>query len=78
MDRIWIELERPKDEKHADQICAKANKVLEKLGVISRFNWSPRKAMYMFGDVSFTYLSDNGQWLNLDYISLSKEEQEQG
>ncbi len=70
MNKIWIELERPKDQAHAEQIAKLANNVLRKIGSVTReFFWDSRDCIWCIGgDMGYTTLSDNGEWFNLDYL----------
>jgi hypothetical protein len=70
MNRIWIELERPKDQTHADQIAKLANNVLRKIGDGTReFFWDSKDHIWCIGgDMGYVTLSDNGEWFNLDYL----------
>lgn len=70
MNRVWIELERPRNTKHAAVICERANNFLQRLtpGTGYKFWWSEEKCMYAYGHISFQYLRDNGEWLNLDFL----------
>ncbi len=76
MNRVWIELEKPRDDAHADEICRKANRMLDRLlppaepGVDrSRFFWLTRDKRYAIGSYYGYYtLSDWGDWFNLDYL----------
>lgn len=69
-NRVWIELERPTSKEDGDKQCELANNLLKRLhgpDTGLSFFWSEHKGMYAFGNVSFTYLSDRGTWLNLDH-----------
>jgi hypothetical protein len=70
MNRIWIELERPKDAAHAELIAKLANNVLRKIGIATRaFFWDEKDQIWCFGnDMGYTTLGDNGEWFNLDYL----------
>jgi hypothetical protein len=86
--KVWIELERPAgdDQTSRDADAARigrhANRMLQRLmpGTGLHFFWSDRKAMWAFGDQSFTYLSDSGTWLNLEHVGrdLEPDELERG
>jgi hypothetical protein len=70
MNKIWIELERPKDQAHAEQIAKLANNVLRKINSVTReFFWDSKDLIWCIGgDTGYTTLSDNGEWFNLDYL----------
>lgn len=70
-DRVWIEMDRPRDAAHADAICDKANRMLERLGVADthRFWYHDREAIYCLGgQAGYVTLSDRGHWFNLDFL----------
>lgn len=69
-NRVWIELDKPRDKAHADAVCVLANNFLQRImpGTELRFFYSERKSLYCFGQVSFSYLIDRGTWLNLDHV----------
>ena len=70
-DRVWIELERPRDAKHAALIAKKANSMLNRLGVTGgrEFFWDEHDRCWCFGgNMGYVTLSDNGTWFNLDYM----------
>lgn len=72
--RVWIELDKPVDDEHAEELCALANKMLSRLNESSEsqggFSWSPNEHRYMFshGGHTYKYLADNGEWFNLEYF----------
>lgn len=73
VNRVWIELEKPRDAVHAARICEKANRMLARLAddmpANSEFAWSEHRAMYMYGtSMGYKYLTDRGEWFNLDYV----------
>jgi hypothetical protein len=73
MNKIWIELERPRDEAHAQQIASLANNVLRKLNASNNgereFFWDARDRIWCLGgDMGYMTLSDNGEWFNLDWL----------
>lgn len=70
-NRIWIELDKPRDKAHADKQCELANAMLKKLGAkTSEFWWSERDHCYCYGDnMGYVTLSDRGHWLNLDFLA---------
>lgn len=68
-DRIWLELERPRDDAHAQLICEKANRMLTRLGVRDEFFWQAKRALYCFGGATgYVELPDRGHWLSLDHL----------
>lgn len=73
-NRVWIELEKPRDAEHADEVCALVNNMLRKLlggdGDTDRgFFWSTRESRYAYGGpMGYTILRDNGEWFDLDYL----------
>lgn len=69
-NRVWIELEKPRDKVHADQISALANNLLQRItpGTDYKFFYSENKAMFCYGHITFEYLSDRGKWFNLDFV----------
>ncbi len=70
-DRVWIELEVPNDEAHAQAICAKANRMLQRLmpGTSMAF-WRGQNGYCITVDSAGSYydLPDRGEWFNLDYL----------
>ena len=75
-NNVWIELEKPKDEAHAVEICKKANNMLKRLGVTSGdFGWDSKRKQYTYGAaMGYTGLTDRGEWFNLDYLGRPLEE----
>ena len=70
-DRVWIELERPRNTEHAALIAEKANRMLARLGVTGgrEFFWDEHDRCWCFGgDMGYVTLTDNGTWFNLDYM----------
>jgi hypothetical protein len=77
-NRVWFELEPPKADtpeerqKIGDARCELANNLLQRIdpGTEYRFFYSAPKCMYAYGHRhgSYRYLSDNGEWMNLDYM----------
>lgn len=69
-DRVWIELDRPRNAEHASAVCEKANNMLRRLGVEDRqFSWSQTRNVYrLMGTAGYTDLLDRGFWFNLDYL----------
>lgn len=76
--RVWIELEQPKDEDDAEQIVAKANRMLERLRGASElakvFGWDARRKQFTYGnDMGYENLVDRGQWFSLTYLGRPLE-----
>jgi len=72
MNRIWLELEKPENDTHAETICKQASLLLHKLGSSkdSEFFWNQSKKLYCYGgDYGYTELLDKGIWLNLDRLT---------
>lgn len=68
-DRIWLELELPRDEAHAQLVVEKANRMLDRLGVLDRFFWQEKRLVFCFGSQSgYTELVERGIWLSLDFL----------
>lgn len=74
---VWIELEKPRDNAHAKEICEKANRMLVRLqsvadqeeGRCGYFAWSESRSMFMYGtNMGMKYLTDRGEWFSLDYV----------
>lgn len=78
MNKIWIELEKPKSNSHADDACRLANNMLKRLckpeDIVEgdpprQFFYSENECCYCYGGaMGYTTLSDNGEWFNLDYF----------
>jgi hypothetical protein len=73
MNRVWIELERPMHGAHAEEIVAKANRMLKRLagdGALGgTFGWDNEARTFTFGSpMGYEQLIDRGQWFNLDYL----------
>lgn len=68
-NKIWIELDKPKDKLHAIEQCRLANLMLVRLGVkYGEFFVSERG--YCFGsNTGYLDLPDRGHWFNLDFLS---------
>lgn len=79
VNRVWIELEKPRDKAHAEQICELANRLIERLsrdGVATerKFFWSEREWQFCYGgDMGYSTQVDRGIWLNLDYLGRPLE-----
>jgi hypothetical protein len=79
---VWIELPKPENKEEAEEYCRLANNMMRRLvgdrnwnG--SHFFWSEHKNMYCFGGGAgtFKYLSDRGEWFNLDYLGRELTEE---
>lgn len=75
MNRVWIELEKPRDDAHGVEIANLANKMMDRLipaepGVERReFFWSAHERRYCLGgNMGYVVLIDWGEWFNLDYL----------
>lgn len=75
MNRIWIELDKQKDEAHAEEQCALANKVLKKLGFKHYEFWVGKRGYCLTKDEAGGYLDcpERGHWFNLDYAAKESE-----
>jgi hypothetical protein len=69
--KVWIELPKPVDAQHAEELCELANAMLRKLGVNSqKFSWSDHRNRYRFGGpTGYTELADRGEWFDLNYLA---------
>lgn len=80
--RVWIELDPTDDKDVGLHRCKLANRMLEKLGCTihpingSMFDWLPKRHyagtpgyIYYIGGGAFEELSDNGKWLNLEFLA---------
>ena len=71
-NRVWIELEKPRDDAHAQEICKQANNMLRRLSdgpFEAKFIWAPEKKRYLYGsNMGYSVLTDNGEWFNLEYM----------
>jgi hypothetical protein len=75
-NRVWIELDKPRDAEHAKEICGLANKMLGRLledpnQDRQEFSWSAKDGLYIiihrpYG--TFQTCVDWGHWFNLDYL----------
>ncbi len=78
MNRVWIELDKPENDEHAEQIVQAANAMMAKLGAKEPiFDWFPEKRVYVrhLPDYAgFVYLTDNGEWFNLDRLASTADE----
>ena len=74
-NRVWIELEQPRDAAHAAEICTLINRTLLRMvpteeGVdVRQFSWDDKRKRYNLGTrMGDSELVDHGDWFNLDYI----------
>lgn len=73
-NRVWIELDVPKDKDNAQAICKSANQMLGKLvpGLgspsVGAFFLSGHGCYCFGGDFGYEELEDNGKWFNLDTL----------
>jgi hypothetical protein len=76
-NRVWIELEKPVDDAHGEKIAELATRMLNRLSPEDKgykFMWSEDRHMYMYGNtMGFMYLTDRGQWFNLDHLGREAE-----
>ena len=69
-NRVWIELEQPRDDEHAAEIVGQANNMLrgnsERVRV---FGWDTKRKQFTYGDdMGYENLVDRGQWFSLAYL----------
>ena len=79
-NKIWIELDRPKDKLHAIEQCRLANLMLARLGVdTNKDKFFASKRGYCFGG-AFGYLElpDCGHWFSLDFLSGELDDKSRG
>lgn len=70
-NQIWIELDAPRDDTHAEEMCEQANRMLARLGDTAgqKFSWDAKHKAYRFGGtMGDEHLPDRGKWFNLDYL----------
>ncbi len=70
-NKVWIELDRPRDDDHANQIAKLINNVLRKIepNIERQFFWNSEDCIWCIGnDFGYIALADNGEWFNLDYL----------
>jgi len=72
-NRVWVELEKPRNKIHGDKQCELANRMLRRLVEntegLPRFWYEQSINRYCYGgDMGFEELSDCGKWFNLDYL----------
>lgn len=73
-NRIWIELDKPKNDAHGQEQVRLANNMLRRLLDMPKgepptvyFEYAGGK--YHYGNITGTIeLADNGHWMNLDYL----------
>jgi len=68
---IWIELPAPNSTEEAEEICLRANRMMQRLGKTDgrEFRYWEKERMYSWGgDMGFMFLKDRGNWFNLDYL----------
>ena len=68
---IWFEFEHPRSKEHAQEICAKANKMLGKLCEMhgNEFFWIEGKGFNFGGDMGYESLPERGKWFSLDWLA---------
>jgi hypothetical protein len=69
--KVWIELPLPNSPEEAEDICNKANRMMQRLGNTDgrEFRYWDKERKYSWGgDMGFIYLTDRGHWFNLDYL----------
>ena len=72
-NRIWIELDKPKDSAHAKELCEQANAMLTRLGVTRQFWYHEKSRRYCLGDsAGYVELVDRGEWFNFNYLATGK------
>ena len=70
-NRVWIELEKPRNAEHAKEICDLANNLLQRItpNTAKHFFYITEKRQYAYGDHwGYVDLTDRGEWLNLDFV----------
>jgi hypothetical protein len=77
-NRVWIELERSRDQNLNIQRAALATNLIQRLGSKSEFYWDEEKGLYGLRREGgeFTELNDNGQWFNLEFFGRPLEQKE--
>jgi hypothetical protein len=75
---VWIELPKPKGKEEAEEYCRLANNMMRRLvgedWGKAHFFWSEHKCMYCFSNgTTFKYLSDRGEWFNLEHLGREEE-----
>ena len=74
-NRVWIELDPPKNVEHGQEQCRLVNKMLKRLGVDKQEFWvglGPGRATYnitLNDSGEFLECLDHGHWFNLDKLS---------
>jgi hypothetical protein len=77
--KVWIELPLPNSPEEAKDICAKANRMMQRLGNTDEreFSYWEKERMYSWGGhMGFMSLTDRGHWFNLDYLGRELKETE--
>lgn len=78
-NRVWIELEKPRDDAHGEEIARLATNMLRRLDDADdkdnrRFWWNAHRQVYEYGNpMGFQGLPDRGNWFNLDYLGREGE-----
>lgn len=70
-NRIWIELDKPLNQRHADMQCRLANAMLAKIGDFGewQFYFTPDDGYCWGGNNGYENLTDNGRWFSLDFMA---------
>jgi hypothetical protein len=80
MCRVWIELDQPESEEHAQRLVAAANAMMFKLGAEEPvFEWLSDKREFIRllpGSAGFIYLVDRGEWFNLERLAAVSNTEE--
>ena len=78
---VWIELPKPVDKVHGEQLAELANNMLKRLAkpddtdTDRGFFWSEHERRFCYGGaMGYQVLSDFGQRFNLDYLGRPLEE----
>ena len=79
-NRVWIELEKPRNAAHGQQVAELANNMLRRLrGPVGPdtwetvFEWDDTRKVFLYGGpMGWTTLTDRGQWFNLDFLGRAK------
>jgi hypothetical protein len=71
--KVWIELPKPINEADAEEICAKANRMMARLGNTSgnqffRMQLHGSMKYCWGGDMGYSELPDGGHSFSLDYL----------
>lgn len=83
-NRVWIELDKPRDKDHAAELCELANNMLARLRESDDdtkwkgFWYHEEREAYCFtfcGQTGeYKELADRGEWFNLDYFGRPEDE----